>query len=242
MKRNEILQIISDGIRKGVQINLVREFEVFDSRVLYEKVEIVEVEVAENVNKKSLTSIIQQESNHESQRLVVSERVWARDKLIVFGGGHVGQAVSLIAAFLGFHVEVVDDRIDILIRSRFPDPRIKLSVVNLERGLGGLCIDSETSVVIVTRGHQHDECCLRWILENAVRYIGMIGSKRRVYSIFSKLEEDGFTKADTRRVHAPVGLGIGATSPQEIGVAIMAEVIAHREGYCMRESCRVERG
>jgi xanthine dehydrogenase accessory factor len=205
--------------------------------LINEKIEIGES--YKPVENDSPNSIIYQESNHEGTRhITITENVLPRYKLLIFGAGHVGQSVGLIGAFLGYDVEVFDDRSDILNRSRFPDGRIKLSLVNLKDRLGGLRIDSGCSIVIVTRGHKYDEYCLRFLLGSPANYIGMIGSKRRVNSILNKLREEGFRQEDIGRVHAPIGLKIGAISPQEIGLAIMAEVIAHREGCCVREDCR----
>jgi xanthine/CO dehydrogenase XdhC/CoxF family maturation factor len=238
MKKSKVLDAISEEVEKGIGFELLREFKFRDGKVVGEIIDILHVpNFAEGVSKKELIGITKYSLDYRGQVMVVSEKVWSRRKLVVFGGGHVGQAVSLIGAFLGFGVEVFDDRKDILNRSRFPDPRIKLSLVDLEIGLDSLAIDGDTSVVIVTRGHQHDERCLKQFLGSASRYIGMIGSRRRVYSIFSKLEREGFAKQDINRVHAPIGLDIGACSPQEIGLAVMAEIIAHREGYCVRDGC-----
>lgn len=148
-------------------------------------------------------------------------------ELIVFGAGHVGQAVALMAALIGYHVTAVDDREEFASRRRLPDPRIQLLVSDYAAAVEKLNISSGTAVVIVTRGHQYDELCLRSVIRSRATYIGMIGSKRRVSSVFKKLANDGFGGADLQRVHAPIGLRIGAKSPQEIAVSILAEVIDH---------------
>lgn len=148
-------------------------------------------------------------------------------ELLIFGAGHVGQAVALIGALMGYDVTVVDDREEFASRRRLPDPRIRLLVSDYESAASKLTISSGTAVVIVTRGHQHDEVCLKSVVGSKATYLGMIGSRRRVLSVFKKLVEDGVSEQDLQRVHAPIGLRIGAKTPQEIAVSILAEVIDH---------------
>lgn len=146
-------------------------------------------------------------------------------ELIVFGAGHVGQAVGLIAAIMGYDVMVVDDREEFASRKRFPDPAIRLLACDYAIAPGKLTISSSTAVVIVTRGHQYDELCLKSVIRSGAAYVGMIGSRRRVLSVFKKLASEGVSERDLEKVHAPIGLRIGARSPQEIAVSILAEII-----------------
>lgn len=148
-------------------------------------------------------------------------------ELLIFGAGHVGQAVALIGALIGYDVTVVDDREEFASRKRLPDPRIGLLVSDYASAAGKLTISSSTVIVIVTRGHQYDELCLKNVVGSNAVYIGMIGSRRRVLSVFKKLAGEGFSERDLQRVHAPIGLRIGAKSPQEIAVSILAEIIDH---------------
>jgi xanthine dehydrogenase accessory factor len=148
-------------------------------------------------------------------------------ELLIFGAGHVGQAVALIGALIGYDVTVVDDREEFASRTRLPDPRIGLLVSDYGSAAGKLTISSGTIVVIVTRGHQYDELCLKSVVKSNAAYIGMIGSRMRVLSVFKKLEAEGFAERDLQRVHAPIGLRIGARTPQEIAVSILAEIIDH---------------
>lgn len=159
-------------------------------------------------------------------RLAV-EIVKPRFELIVFGGGHVGQAVALIGAITGYDVTVIDDREEFASRGRFPDPKIRLLVSDYAGATGKLKLSASSAVVIVTRGHQYDEVCLKNVIRSNATYIGMIGSRKRVMSVFKKLAGEGVSERDLQRVHAPIGLRIGATSPQEIGVSILAEIISH---------------
>lgn len=148
-------------------------------------------------------------------------------ELLIFGGGHVGQAVALIGALTGYRVTVVDDREEFASRQRLPDPAINLVVSDYASASERVNISTNTAVVIVTRGHQYDELCLKKVIGTSANYIGMIGSRKRVLSVFKKLEGEGVSESALKRVHAPIGLSIGARSPQEIGVAIVAEIINH---------------
>jgi len=148
-------------------------------------------------------------------------------ELLIFGAGHVGQAVALIGAMIGYDITVVDDREEFASRKRLPDSRISLLVSDYASATGKLTISSGTVVVIVTRGHQYDELCLKSVVGSSAAYIGVIGSRRRVLSVFKKLAAEGFSERDLQRVHAPIGLRIGARSPQEIAVSILAEIIDH---------------
>jgi len=154
------------------------------------------------------------------------ERVSGKPSIFIFGAGHVGQALALISILLGYEVTVVDDRAEFASRIRLPDPRIKLVVNDFDKAIKSLNIGVRSAAVIVTRGHQFDEICLENLLRLQISYLGMIGSRRRVVSIFKRLGQQGFADSDLGRVRAPIGLPIGARSPQEIAIAILAEIIA----------------
>jgi xanthine dehydrogenase accessory factor len=161
------------------------------------------------------------------QLRVVLEVVRPKLKLVIFGAGHVGQAAALIGAMLGYEVVVADDREEFASRRRFPDPRIGLLTGDMETAADRAGITAGTAIVIVTRGHQSDELCLKSVLRTPAVYLGMIGSKRRVLGVFKRLTAEGFTDEELARVHAPIGLKIGARTPQEIAVSILAEIISH---------------
>src|SRR5262245_44638734 len=156
---------------------------------------------------------------------ITIEVIRPKPSVIVFGAGHVGQAVALMASMVGYAVTAVDDREAFANRSRLFDPRISIVAQSFESAAADAEITSNTAVVIVTRGHQYDELCLRSVINSRARYIGMIGSRRRVISVFKQLTESGIDAKLLERVHAPIGLPINARSPQEIGVAILAEII-----------------
>ncbi len=153
-----------------------------------------------------------------------------QSELIICGGGHVGQAVAKAGALLDFRITVIDDRPEFASREKFPDPGVRLIAGDFTEALRSLKITQASHVVIVTRGHRHDEICLREVIEKPARYIGMIGSRRRATTIREHLRREGVAPDRLRRVHSPIGLDIGAITPEEIALAIMAEIILARRG------------
>lgn len=151
-------------------------------------------------------------------------------EVIICGGGHVGQAVARAARFLDFAVTVIDDRPEFTSRERFPEARIRLITDDFVAALRSLHITRASHLVIVTRGHRHDEICLKEVVEKPARYIGMIGSRRRTTTIREHLRREGVSPESLHRVHAPIGLDIGAQTPEEIALAILAEIILVRRG------------
>lgn len=151
-------------------------------------------------------------------------------ELIICGGGHVGQAVAKVGALLDFKITVIDDRAEFSSREKFPDPNVRLITDDFLAALRSLKITPVSHVVIVTRGHRHDEICLREVIEKPARYIGMIGSRRRATTIREHMRRDGVAGEHLRRVHSPIGLDIGAMTPEEIALAILAEIVLTRRG------------
>lgn len=151
-------------------------------------------------------------------------------ELIICGGGHVGQAVAKVGALLDFKITVIDDRAEFSSREKFPDPNVRLITDDFVEALRSLKIAQASHVVIVTRGHKHDEICLREVIDKPARYIGMIGSRRRATTIREHLRREGVAAELLRRVHSPIGLDIGAMTPEEIALAILAEIVLARRG------------
>lgn len=149
--------------------------------------------------------------------------------LYIFGAGHVAYNVYRAARMTGFEVVVVDDRESYANRERFPEAK-DVYADDFERALSQLAPNHSSYIVIVTRGHRDDMRVLRWAVESPACYIGMIGSQRKVIAIYRQLESEGVAPEKLARVYAPVGLDIGAITPEEISVAIMAEIIAIRRG------------
>jgi len=151
-------------------------------------------------------------------------------ELIICGGGHVGQAVAKAGALLDFKITVIDDRPEFSSREKFPDPDVRLITGDFTEALRALKITQASHLVIVTRGHRHDEICLREVIEKPARYIGMIGSRRRATTIREHMRREGVGAEHLRRVHSPIGLDIGAITPEEIALAILAEITLARRG------------
>ncbi len=164
--------------------------------------------------------------------------------LLIVGGGHIGKALATIGDLCGFYVVVVDDRPDYASQERFPEAD-RVLCGDCAEVLRELPIDANTYIVTVTRGHKHDEISLRQVAESPAAYVGMIGSKRRVGAVLKHLIDDGLDPEAVSRVHTPIGLDVGAETPEEIAVAIMAEVIQVRRGGSgrqMREVKKARRG
>jgi len=160
---------------------------------------------------------------------VFIEPVRSNPVLYVFGGGHVSKEIVPLASRVGFKTIVIDDRPEFADASLFPGAwQVRQS--DFEGLVDQLAVDDSAYLVIVTRGHIHDKTVLAQALKTDARYIGMIGSRRKRNIIYEKLLEEGFTKQDLERVHAPIGLAIGAETPEEIAVSIVAELIQVRAG------------
>ena len=160
-----------------------------------------------------------------------------RCRLVIVGAGHVGQKVAELAAACDFDVWVVDDREQYCNPERFPEAR-RLIVGDIDTSLSGLDIDPNTFCIIVTRGHNHDEEALYHLAETPARYVGMIGSRRKIRLIFDDLLGEGISREALARVHAPLGFDIGSQTVPEIAVSIVAELIAHRNLGRVPEQCR----
>ncbi|HVO63683.1 MAG TPA: XdhC/CoxI family protein [Terriglobales bacterium] len=147
--------------------------------------------------------------------------------LYIFGAGHIGLNVYRIARAAGFEVVVADDRDTYANRDRFPEAR-DIYADDMDRVMQQLKPQQSSFIVIVTRGHRHDMRVLGWAVNTAAHYVGMIGSKRKVLTVCQELEKQGVPPEKLKRAHAPIGIDIGATTPEEIAVSIVAELIADR--------------
>jgi xanthine dehydrogenase accessory factor len=150
-------------------------------------------------------------------------------QLYIFGAGHVAQSLYRTAQIAGFEICVVDDRESYANRERFPLAK-EVIAEDFEQAMATLTPNETSYVVIVTRGHRDDMRVLRWAVQTRARYVGMIGSKRKTITIFRELAKEGTPEQLFERVHAPVGLDIGAITPEEIAISITAELIAARRG------------
>ena len=149
--------------------------------------------------------------------------------LLIVGGGHIGLSLATLGAHAGFSVAVVDDRQMYANDERFPMADTVMAG-DVGAHLDAFPIDSSTFVVMVSRGHKVDELALRHVVDRGAAYVGMIGSKRRVSTVLRHLAEEGYSIEALERVYTPIGLDIGAETPEEIAVSIMAEIIMVRRG------------
>jgi xanthine dehydrogenase accessory factor len=144
----------------------------------------------------------------------------------IFGAGHVAQPTAQLANLVGFRVWVADDREGYANCERFPDAYEIRVLDSFEKSMPDVALDQNDYLIILTRGHLHDKKVLAQALRTRAGYIGMIGSHKKRNAIYGVLLKEGFTQADIDRVHSPIGLSIGAETPEEIAVSIVAELIA----------------
>jgi len=190
-------------------------------------------EVMEEEKSRTLTFNLNQNPKYDTGLVcggtleIFVEPVLPAPVLYLFGAGHVAVNLYKVAQNVGFDVIVVDDRESYANRDRFPDAR-EIFASDFEQAMSQLAPNESSFIVIVTRGHRDDMRVLRWAVQTQARYVGMIGSKRKVIAIYRELQKEGMPAHWFDRVHAPIGLDIGAVTPEEIAVAITAEMIAVR--------------
>ena len=149
--------------------------------------------------------------------------------LLIVGGGHIGQSLAGIASQVGFSVAVLDDREAFANAERFPTAD-RVICGDFAEELRRFPIDAHTYIVLVSRGHKQDELSLREVATSEAAYVGMIGSRRRVGAVLTHLTREGLPQEALGRVHTPIGLDIGAETPEEIAVSIIAQIISVRRG------------
>ncbi len=183
---------------------------------------------------RKMTFSLNNEANYDNGLIcggtleIFVEPILPQPMLYIFGGGHVSIALANAAHSAGFNIGVIDDRESFANQERFPmATEIHTS---FEEAFEKINPTAATYMVIVTRGHKDDMRVLAWAIGTSPRYIGMIGSKRKVISVYRALEKDGVAPEKFANVHAPVGLDIGALTPEEIAISITAELIAIRRG------------
>ena len=190
-------------------------------------------EVMESEKPRTLTFNLNQNPKYDTGLVcggtldIFIEPVLPPASLYIFGAGHVALSLYRTAKNAGFDVSIIDDRESYANRDRFPDAK-EVIAEDYDKAMSRLAPHETSYLVIVTRGHRDDMRVLRWAVQTQARYIGMIGSKRKTITIFRELVKEGLPENLFERVHAPVGLDIGALTPEEIAVAITAELIAVR--------------
>lgn len=164
-----------------------------------------------------------------------------RPTLLIVGAGHVAMPVAEMGHLCGFRVIVLDDRPDMVTEARFPHAAERIAG-DIAATLNEMNLTAQWHVVIVTRGHAYDLEALRAVVGSQAGYVGMIGSRRKVRTTYDRLMADGVSETLLGRVHSPIGLDIGAQTPAEIAVSILAEIIWLRKGTHARQpgSMRIE--
>jgi xanthine dehydrogenase accessory factor len=159
------------------------------------------------------------------------ERWFPPPELVIVGAGHVALPLAAVGRLLEFRVTVLDDRPEFASRERFPGVD-RVVVADFDNPLNGIDLGRRTSIVLVTRGHRHDYVCLRALARSGAEpaYVGMIGSRRRVRAAFEQLAAEGIGAEWLARIHAPLGLDIGAETPAEIAIAVGAEIVLAARG------------
>jgi len=190
-------------------------------------------EVLETEKPKRLTFNLGQDAAYDNglicggQLEVFVEPVLPIPTAFIFGGGHISKSLSKAATLAGFNTVVIDNREAFANRDRFPEAEAVLAA-EYEEAFPNLTITENSYLVIVTRGHRDDMRVLKLAIATPARYIAMIGSKRKVLNVIRELEKEGVPREAFDRLHAPMGLDIGAISPEEIAIAVTAEMIAVR--------------
>jgi len=152
-----------------------------------------------------------------------------KEEVLIFGAGHIAVYVSKLMKMIGFKVTIIDDRKEFANQERFPEAD-EIIAEDIEKALTHLKITPFTYIIIVTRGHLKDKEVLASVIGSSAAYIGMIGSRKKNATVFQHLEEQGVLKEELDKVHAPIGIGINAQTPEEIAVSIVAEIIQVRRG------------
>ncbi|MBL8295040.1 MAG: XdhC family protein, partial [Bryobacterales bacterium] len=192
-------------------------------------------EVIETEQPKHLTFSLGQDAAYDNglicggQLNVFVEPITPQPRAFIFGAGHISKSLSKVANLAGFATVVVDDRETFANRDRFPEAEEVFSG-EYEAIFPTLTVNHSSYLIIVTRGHRDDMRVLRWAIGTPARYIAMIGSKRKTLGVMKELMKEGIPREDFDRLHAPMGLDIGAISPEEIAVSVVAEMIALRRG------------
>lgn len=182
--------------------------------------------VSEKINNALLNGKIETVNLDENKTILI-EPFFPKPRLFVFGGGHIAKPLVEFASKVGFTITIIDDRPYFANSTRFPDAETVLCE-DFQKSFNNLIFKENDFVVIITRGHRHDKLVLSNVLNHSLKYIGMIGSKRRVKGMIDELIEEGFSKDDLDKVNSPIGLDIGAITPEEIAISIVAELITFK--------------
>ena len=168
----------------------------------------------------------------DEQILLLFERIQPPLRLVVCGAGHVGASLARFGSFIGYHTTLIDDRAEFVSPTRFVNVEVNLLLAKnwseaVREAIGN---GKGVAVAVVTRGHNEDEDCMHAVIASSPDYVGLIGSKRRTNIVIENLRRAGASEEQLKNVRAPIGLDIGAVSPEEVALAIIAEIVAERRG------------
>ncbi len=193
--------------------------------------------IAMGVETDSLSDVLRHAFGQEDVRRIKAQQgefiiqpIRGLQNLIIFGGGHISKYLAQIATVAGFSTTVIDDREEFSDPGRFPGA-VRVFTSDYDKAFSKVEVRPSTYIVVVTRGHKSDEEILEMAVRTQAKYIGMIGSKRKVIACFEDLVQRGVPLGDLRRVHAPIGLDIGAVTAEEIAISISSEMIRVRRGF-----------
>lgn len=233
----KLLNEIDSG-KRAVMVTLLEQGD-YESKSSYNKTLLTEDNLRTDNGTYNFDEIVYQNSQYAletgtTQLIKVSEKetyliepYFPEPRLIVLGGGHIAKPLVEFGARAGFSVTVIDDRPTFANTERFPDAE-KVICESFEKCFDLINLNEAAFVVIVTRGHRHDMDCLRQVLKHNTAYVGMIGSKRRVKSVMEQMLSEGYSEEKVNNVNAPIGLEIGAVTPDEIAFSIISQVIKYR--------------
>lgn len=220
----------TEGIIPGIKFLVDREGSCLEGNVPEELLLSLQDSILEALaeNKAKLLQV----SYRETPLRIFLDPISPKARLLILGGGHIALPLVRIGKLLNYEVTVVDDRPSFANPGRFPEADGVLCE-EFRKAIRDYTFDTNTYVIIVTRGHRHDQTCLEEALKKPqAAYLGMIGSRRKVATLLGNLREEGYSEEDLNKVHSPIGLDIGAQTPEEIAVSIMAEMImVNRYGY-----------
>ncbi|MGP3779236.1 XdhC family protein [Halanaerobium saccharolyticum] len=234
--------VLTDIESEEISENLLGEMFLFDEEGIIEfSSDELENELERfflNADLKNQILAVGEEKNTDSQLKEINldsdnklefflEPVVDQPHLIVFGAGHIAEPLVKICSLLDFSITVVDDREEFLNFDRFPTAD-QLLLLPYSDYFASAKIGDNDYLVIVTRGHQHDYQVLKNVINSEAPYIGMIGSSRKIKTVYDQLQDDGISEEKLAEVHAPIGLDIGSETPAEIAVAIAAQIVAVR--------------
>ncbi|MHC1719677.1 MAG: XdhC family protein [Clostridiaceae bacterium] len=225
----QLLDIVDSGKKAAMVTNFEnKEKFILTEEALYEEDQMqnADKQISDKAKNALITGNLEFYKASENETYLI-EPYFPEPKLIILGGGHIAKPLSLFGKRAGFQVTVIDDRPSFANTANFPDAD-RVICESFEKCFDLININEATFVVIVTRGHRHDLDCLRKVLNYKTAYTGMIGSKRRVKGVMEILLEEGYDKAALENVNAPIGLEIGAVTPDEIAFSIIAQLIKYR--------------